>query len=265
MSIPEFNVGLKTSLTTRYNRGEDTKHTTVNMPVPTSVGLLTVDTAIIKYLQTKIAPVVTQDNKQIQVPIIYGNPERWKSVQRDGLVRDQNGKIQLPMIMVRRTTMKKNATNSPINKYQNYVFKTTWNPRNIYDKFTALNGITPSEMYQSIAVPDHYDINYDAIIWTEYMEQLNKIVENISFESDEYWGDTNNYKFMSRISEFTQMDDVASDGERIVRNKFSITVRAYILPESMLNREGNREATTRVRYSPKKVVFDSEVVTSLNP
>jgi hypothetical protein len=229
--------------------------------MPVTVGLYTIDNAILKFLQTKIKPIVTQDGKQIQVPIMYGSPERWKSVQRDGAIRDKNGKLMLPIMMLRRTTMKKNSINSPVNKYQNYTFKTGWNARNIYDRFTALNGITPSEVYHSTLVPDHYNFTYEAMIWTEYMEQMNKIVEDVSFESNEYWGDNNNYKFITKIDQFEQITDLPTNNDRLVRSRFTLDVRAYILPQSALDKSGRRASTTRLEYSPKKVVFDTEIVT----
>jgi hypothetical protein len=257
--IPEFETStLKMPI--RYNRGLDNKHVD-NVSKNISVGLLTVDTAILKYLQQKIKPVVSQDNKQIKVPVIYGNPERWKSAQQDGGIRDKNGKLMLPIIMLRRTTMKKNSINSPVNKYQNYLFKTGWNSRNVYDRFAALNRITPSQVYHTTMVPDYYDITYEAMIWTEYMEQMNKLVENVSFESDEYWGDDNNYKFITRIDQFEHITELPTNNDRLVRSKFSIDVKAYILPQSALDRSGNRTATTRLEYTPKKVVFDTEIVT----
>lgn len=232
-------------------------------PVPLSVGLYTIDSAILKYLQTKIRPVVSQDGKQIPVPIIYGNPERWKSVQRDGMFRDTNGKIQLPIMMIRRTGMQKNSINNPTNKYQTYTAQSRWNARNIYDRFTVLNRITPSQQYYSITIPDYYDVSYDVMVWTEYMEQMNKLIENISFESNEYWGENNNFKFIAKIDRFDQTTDVQATADRMVRNKFTITVKAYILPESELNRDGNRQQTTKLQHSIKKVVFNTEVVTKL--
>jgi hypothetical protein len=261
MNIPNFDRNLVKE-TQRYNRGFDTKPIE-GVTAPVTVGLHTIDSAILKYLQEKIKPVVTQDNKQIQVPVIYGNPERWKSVQQDGAIRDKNGKILLPIIMVRRTGMEKNEIFSPVNKYQRYVFKSGWNPRNIYDKFAALNRITPSEVYHSSMVPDHYNITYEAMIWTEYMEQMNNLVENISFESYEYWGEKNNFKFMAKIDSYDQITDLPRTSDRLVRNKFNINVRAYILPESALDRSGNRSMTTRLDFGPKKVVFNTEVVTKL--
>lgn len=261
MSIPEFNRDAS-KINKQYNRGYDTKHPP-SVVEPVKVGLETIDNAIISYLQKKIVPVVTQDGKQIKVPVIYGNPERWKSVQQDGAIRDKNGKIILPIIMVRRTEMQKNRISSPVNKYQRYLFKMGWNSRNIYDKFGTLNGYSPSQMYHSVVVPDHYDITYQVIVWTEYMEQMNRVIENISFEDDEYWGEDNNYKFISRITRYQQTTDLPANNDRLVRNSFEVGVHAYILPESALDKNGNKQLSTQILFSPKRVVFDTEIVTDL--
>lgn len=244
------------------NRGSDTR-SDEGTSTPVAVSLETIDSAILKYLQTKIKPVVTQHGKQIQVPVIYGNPERWKSAQIDGSLRDKNGMIQLPIMMIRRTTMKENQINNPTNKYQNYVFKTGWNSRNIYDRFAAVNGITPSQRFQRTLIPDYYDISYEGMIWTEFMEQMNKVVENLSFESNEYWGEDNNYKFKAKIGQFEQITDLPAKEARMVRSKFAIDIKAYILPQSALDKYGHRVQTTRLQYSPKKVVFDTEIITSI--
>jgi hypothetical protein len=158
--------------------------------------------------------------------------------------------------------MKANSINSPVNKYQQYTFKAGWNSRNIYDRFTVLNKITPSEVYHSSLIPDYYDISYDAMIWTEYMEQMNKIVENVSFESNEYWGETNNYRFITTIDQFEQSTELPTNNDRMVRSKFIINTKAYILPQTALNKNGDRGQTTRLQYSPKKVVFSTEILTS---
>lgn len=258
-NVPTFNVN-NIVLPSRYNRGNDTKYEQ-GTQVPVTIGLYTVDNAILKYMQTKIRPTVIQDNKQIQVPVIYGSPERWKSAQKDGYIRDKNGKLLLPIIMIKRTSMEKNKINSPVNKYQTYTFKTGWNSRNIYDRFTALNGVTPSEAYHSTIIPDHYNMQYEGLVWTEYMEQMNSLVELFSFESNEYWGETNNYRFISRIDRFDQSTELPATGDRLIRNKFTIDVRAYILPKDALDKNEAKKATTKLMYSPKKVVFDIELVT----
>jgi len=90
---------------------------------------------------------------------------------------------------------------------------------------------------------------------------MNKVIENLSFESNEYWGEINNYKFISKIGQFENTVQLPGDSSRLVRSKFTVDVKAYILPQSTLDKNGNREQTTKLQYSPKKVVFDTEVIT----
>ncbi len=238
------------------NRADDT----TNDASPIKVTLYTVDNAIIKYLSDRIKPVVTQNGNQVNVPIIYGNPERWKSAQRDGVLRDSIGKVQLPMLLIRRTAMKKTGINSPVNKYYDRTFYTGWNRRTPYDRFNLVNGITPSrEYYVTTAAPDYYEFTYKCMIWTEYMEQMNAVVENISFESDEFWGEQNSYKFRTIIDSFEPLTELPSSNDRVVRTQFDMTVYAYLLPESQLDVGHNRGVLTRKKYGVKKVVTFTEI------
>ncbi len=226
---------------------------------PIAVTLFTIDNAILGYMNDRIKPLVTQNNVSVKVPVIYGNPERWKSAQRDGIMRDSIGKIQLPMIMIRRAGMKKSMINSPVNKYLERTFETGWNRRTPYDQFAVKNHITPSREYVVTTVPDYYEINYRCIIWTEYMEQMNAVVENISFETDQYWGEQNNYKFRTSVKSFEPLTELPSSADRVVRTQFDMTVYAYLLPENALDRQNNRTTTTQKRYSVKKVVTFTEI------
>ena len=61
---------------------------------PIAVTLFTIDNAILGHMNERIKPLVTQNNVSVKVPVIYGSPERWKSAQRDGVMRDSIGKIQ---------------------------------------------------------------------------------------------------------------------------------------------------------------------------
>jgi hypothetical protein len=239
------------------NRAEDIASDGTNI----SVTLYTIDNAIIKYMTDRINPTVTQQGVQVKVPIIYGSPERWKSAQRDGVIRDSIGKIQYPIIMLRRTAMKKQASiNSAVNKYYDRTFYTGWNRRTPYDRFSVANNITPSrEYYNTSAVPDYYEITYRSIIWTEYMEQMNQIVENISFESDEFWGEPNQYKFRTIIKSFESMAELPMAADRVIRTQFDMTVYAYLLPESQLSKGLTRGTVTKRRYGIKKVVTFTEV------
>lgn len=238
------------------SRADDTQ---IDAP-PIKITLLTIDSAIIKYMSERIKPIVTQQGTQVSVPIIYGSPERWKSAQKDGILRDSIGKIQLPMLMVRRSSMKKTSINSAVNKYYDREFYTGWNRRTPYDHFNLTNNITPSrEYYNTTATPDYYEITYKVMVWTEYMEQMNSVIENISFESDEFWGEPNQYKFRTIIKSFETLSELPNTSDRVVRTQFDMTVFGYLLPESQLDVGHNRGLVTKRRYGTKKVVFFTEV------
>lgn len=239
------------------NRANDTKLDDSDVPI--NVTLLTIDETLIKYLTDRIEPIVTQDNRSIRVPVIYGNPERWKSVQKDGVIRDKFNKIQLPIIMVRRTSLKKNKDNSPINKYLEREFETGWNKYNPYDRFAAVNGIKPVKKYITTVTPDYFDIKYECIIWTEYVEQMNKIIEQISFEDDEYWGERSKYKFRTSIEEYKNDTTLPPTQDRLVRTTFNLNVNAYLIPEKMLDKFKNVKQTSQQRYSTKKIITFTEI------
>lgn len=243
--------------TEAQNRGNDTKTNTGDVPI--SVTLMTIDETLIKYLINRIQPITTQDGKSVKVPIIYGNPERWKSVQKDGVLRDKFNKIQLPIIMIRRTSIKKNKANSSVNKYLEREFETGWNKYNPYDRFAAINGIKPVKQYIKTVTPDYFDLTYECMVWTEYMEQMNRLVEQISFEDDEYWGERGQYKFRTSIPEYKTDTSLPEIQDRLVRTTFTLNVNAYLLPERMLDKYGKIMQTSQQRFSTKKIVVFNEL------
>jgi len=225
------------------------------------VELEDVDTAIIRYINEEIQPWVKQDGNKVTVPLMYANPERWKSVQADGVYRDAAGKIQVPMMLIRKTNMRKNKSASPVNRYLARSFAITrWNRRNAYDRFSVVNGVVPSQQYMSVVYPDYYDITYECIMWTAYSTQMNKILEQISFEVENYWGIQNGYRFKTSVEEY-DMDYSLPDGEdRLVKANFTMTVKAYILPEDKLDEHGSPENLSKIFYSPKKIVIEEKFI-----
>lgn len=148
-----------------------------------SVGLQDIDHALKYYFENVIKPVVTQDGNLISVPVMYGFPERWQSVQADGYYRDTNGRAIFPLILFKRTSIEKNrALGNKIdgNKVHNFqVFETRYNQRNQYDNFSVLTNRVPSKQYYVSVVPDYVTITYDVVILTNFVEQNNKLIEAI--------------------------------------------------------------------------------------
>ena len=239
------------------NRGLDTK---AEEDSRISISLVDIDGAIMKYMEEVIQPFVVQDELKVTVPILYANPERWKSTRKDGVFRDVRGKLQIPLIMIKRDSIRKNALNNPVNKYlERDFYSPSWNPRNKYDRFALQNGIDESKRYVSIMYPDFYDVNYSCMIWTEYQQQMNGLVEQISFEVENYWGENNKYKFKTSVQEYTNSVELPQRGDRQVRSEFKMVVKAYLLPEATIDKYGKPLDTNMVRFSNKKLVITEKI------
>ena len=221
-----------------------------------SISLVDIDTAIIKYMDEVIQPFVVQDDLKVSVPILYANPERWKNTRKDGVLRDTRGKLQIPLIMIKRDNIAKNELNNPINKYlERDFYSTSWNSRNKYDRFAIQNGIKESKRYISVMYPDFYDVEYSCMIWTEYQQQMNGLVEQISFEVENYWGDKNKYKFKTSVESYNNSVVLPQRSDRLVRSEFTLMVKAYLLPEITVDKYGNPIDTNMVRFTNKKLVM----------
>ena len=59
------------------------------------------DNSILEYIKNNIKPTVEINGYKHEVPVIYGSPERWKSMQKDGFYRDKNGKALIPLIILK--------------------------------------------------------------------------------------------------------------------------------------------------------------------
>ena len=107
------------------------------------VGLRDIDEAIFYYFNNVIKPSVITNGAQKNVPVLYGSPERWKAVQSDGFYRDRHGKVQLPLLLLKRDSITKNRSlgnKMDANLPHNYaIYKKKWSKKNQYDRFSILN------------------------------------------------------------------------------------------------------------------------------
>jgi hypothetical protein len=198
------------------------------------------------------------------VRTIYAHPERWKSVQADGFLRDNNGQIIVPIIMFKRDTVEKarglgnKIDGNTIALYQ--IMGQAYNPRNAYDQFDVINNRIPSKQYYVSTVPDYLTITYNVIIFTNFVEQNNKIVEAFEFASDSYWGDADRWKFRASIDSFSTTTIMENGSDRVAKSTFNIKVNGYIIPDTV-----NKDlATVRSKYYTKsQVIFNLETVSTI--
>ena len=230
-----------------------------------SIGLQDHDEAIMYYFNNIIKPSVIINGNRTNVPLIYGSPERWKGVQKDGFYRDKEGKIQAPLIMFKRDTIEKRRDlgnkvdgNNP---QLYYTFRETYSKRNRYDNFTALQNRTPQKEFHKILIPDFINLTYTCTIWTDYVAQMNKLIESINYASDTYWGDPERFKFNAKIDTYNNTTEVAQGDNRVVKTNFGLSLQGYLVPDSI-----NKELVKRPQkfYSKSQIIFTSETVSNIS-
>ena len=247
-----------------FNRGEKVSR---NSPGATddvkniSVGIMDMDSAIMYYFNEVIKPEVEVNKEKVKVPCIYASPERWTTISKQGFLRDKKRQIITPLIVFKRTGMERND-NIPVDKLDAnrprnfYSFEKKYSHHNRYDKFSVQRGLTPGREYYNVAMPDYVTLTYEFIIWTSYIDQMNRIVEKINYSDGAYWGEPGKMRFRTRIESFSDASEV--DGERLIKTTFSVNLYGYILPETF-----NSQTTTQKFLTNKKLIIREETDTTL--
>ena len=226
-----------------------------------SIGLQDHDEAIMYYFNNVIKPSVIINGNRTNVPIIYGAPERWKSVQKDGYYRDKEGKLQVPLIMFKRDSVEKRRDlgnkldgNSP---QLYYTFQEKYTKRNQYDNFNILQNVIPQKEFHTVVIPDFIKLTYTCIIWCDYVAQMNKLIETINYASDSYWGDIEKFKFNARIDTYNNTTEITQGDNRVVKTNFGLNLQGYLVPDSL-----NKELTKKPQkfFNKSRVIFRDELI-----
>jgi len=234
------------------NRAEQVKVT--KQDLKQSVSLFDIDYAMMSYLEDTALPTLDDNGKALKIPVIYGNSERWKGAQRDGIFRDNKGRIQLPLMMIRRNSITKDESMPMLNRHVSYPAVTKYSKDNRYDRFSLMGtSVKPKYELYSITMPQYVEVSYQCMAWTSYTEHLNKVIEQLQFAGS-FWGDKDKFKFKVILSDFEVINEVGEGTERINRIEFSLAVKAYLLPEKF-----DGENTIKKSFSTKRVVMSTEV------
>lgn len=232
-------------------------------PKLATIGLQDIDESIHYYFSEVIKPTVRQQGSIMAVPIMYGSPERWSNVQEDGALRDRNGKLQAPLIMFKRSGLAKNRSLS--NKMdanypsQFFAVENTYSKANVYDQFSRLTNRIPKKEYYAAIVPDFVTITYECIVFTNYVEQMNNIIEAVNYAEDSYWGDKSKFMFRARVNNFGTSVEVAVGQDRAVKTTFTVELNGYMIPSTKQADMNN----FRKYFSKAQVMFNFETAGSL--
>ena len=262
---PIENASSQSDSTKLYNRANATRRDTDKQKNFT-VTLLDIDTSIINTLNDTLRLQVNDNGEVVKVPVIYGNPERWFAMKKFGHIRDNQGKILLPAIMVRRKSVENNKELATFNRYLNYETIMNYSEKNKYDRFDLMNkGVfasKPTKQIYSVSLPVQVNITYECIIWTDYVDQNNKLLEQINYAAKDYWGDAERFKFRARIDSYTIEQEVNDGEDRNIKTTFDINVNAYLLNENYITNLNGVKNTTQKLFTVRKIMLQENAVAS---
>jgi len=229
-----------------------------------AITLKDVDTSVLNHVKNVMKPIVREANETFKVPVYYGNEERWKAVRKRGVLRDKNNSLILPLIMLRRTEVARNDLSGQgfphdvKNKFVDVVRNNKWGKENQYDRFSVQQGVQP--VFENIVtgMPNYSDITYEFVLWTNFIEQMNPLVESFLDQSHTYWGNTTDNKFICTIDSVSDASEMNQDGERFIKSTFTVTSKAYLLPEYLNSVVTNKVSNMQKFTTVSKVSFDFE-------
>jgi hypothetical protein len=221
------------------------------------ISLLDVDSIIANYMEKHLIPEVEQNGNKVKIPLLYGNAERWKSAKKDGYLKDKLGKLQLPLVMFKRNSIEQTDSMKFLKDYRiTYPTVKKYSQKHAYDRFSLLNPDFKRrfEAYD-VRMPNYVTLTYEVVFWTGYTEHNNKIIEQFQYANEQYWGESNNYKFRVIVGNFDNQQDIGAGSERIIKTTCTLSVNAYLLPKRYDN-----QPTTQKGFSIRKVVVSNEVL-----
>jgi hypothetical protein len=220
-----------------------------------------IDYAMKWFIDNEIRPQITADEQLVSVPVIFANGEKWDNVRRLGYMRDEKGMLQSPAILLKRSSVaeRDSVKTLDVNRPQSdnvRVYKTKYNERNRYSDTlfpVPTNKPLEEEKIYIVDIPKYVTIEYELLLWCDFTEQINELIDQILPYGRFAWGNDEN-KFTTTIGSIS-FETVNTIGEdRLVRATIPLTVLGTLLSE-----QEARRSTLRKMYAVKKVSFDTVV------
>ena len=225
-----------------------------------TISLYDIDEAILTQLQ-QLQIQITDVGKQVKVPIFFGPPERWVSAQRDGYLRDKQGKVLQPAMILKRSNSENDQSLMFFNRYLDTPAMKLYSEKNKYTKFGALTGQNaPVNEIFNVLMPKHMILTYHFIVWTALVEQMNEIIQTVIYNTQDYWGSKKGFRFRTMVEGgYAHNVEIQAGDERVVKTEFDLKTHGYILPDSVTYLDRHK-MTTQKKMTPKKIIMGIEVV-----
>lgn len=215
--------------------------------------LIDIDTIIFNHIKQTILPKLYQNGNQLSISMLYGNAERWTDIVKNGYFRDENGVVQVPLVVIKRGSIEPSSTIPYFKDGTVMPSISLYSNKNRYEKFNIQNDIAPVYEIYNIAVPNYVNITYDVVVLTSFTEHMNKILEQFQYSSERYWGGDDSYKFFTKVESLDMIQEVNDSEARVIKSEFSLSVNGFILPTEYKNK-----LNITKKLSSKKIITTIE-------
>lgn len=213
-----------------------------------SLLLKDLDKAVISWFEND-HPLIIDGRK---TPVMYVSKERWAQIYKDKGIKDERGQIILPVISVRRLNPEhKKERYAPIDDATDITFYR----RVASQPYNAKEGInlndyqqgTPDIKYLNakdkpvfeilkIPFPSIVDIDYDIVLWTNYVNHQNMSLENVltEFGGGKNYFKINDYNFFVKLKNTQDQSNLEdfTGKERILKTRYTLEVQAYLIDKT---------------------------------
>lgn len=217
-----------------------------------SITIYDIDYAILYQLQNKMKLTVQQNGVSVPVPVMFTSPEKWVQIQKyGGIIRTEDDKLTAPLILINRTAIQED---------DNFIFNDVANtivyvpPHNKADRGNNLSktwNTNESKELLVTVIPTTVLIEYELMIWCNYQEQLNFIVEQILNFDQSLWGDV--FQFTTDVGQIS-FETINNSGEdRVIKATIPLTTHGMLRNEFTA-----LESDVMKSYTIKRVDFKNE-------
>lgn len=245
---------------TRYsNRADEIRRDNDTVKIP-KVTLYDIDYSIYYHLAFNLKLKVSNNDNIIDVPVKFADSEKWNQIRRDGFIRDKDGKINLPLILIRRMDVMDDERIS-MPPGQTFGGTSTFYPSsriipmvNTGMQFDRLAGqylTKRSREFYIVTMPSYIRLTYELVIMTDLQEQMNNIIQDIIQANQHMWGDVYTFRVSIQSASTESTNTVGSD--RLIKSTISLQVDGYIRTEYNYQQNAILKA-----YSLKRVDFLNE-------
>ena len=213
----------------------DTAKNKIDQRLNIQVNLLNIDSVVKYYITNTMQPTVQYTNKLVKVPVIYAAGQRWAQLRKRNFMTTEDGFIATPYIAYSRTSMQKFQKifygRLDVNFPSVYLVRQdSYKKNKPFDHLNKENNMQKQRNFKIITIPRYVNLNYSFMVYTDYIQHMNSIIELFAMHDLSFWHDKN-FRFRVEIGSISNMVQVQTQKGRIVKCQFDMTVYGYLLPD----------------------------------